>query len=162
MMIDTLRPTRTAAFVLLALALAAGAASLRIASLTAPGAAPAIGGPAELKAPEGSGPVQMPTLDVQLPAAPATVPALDPEQRAAPPATADGFASGSSTTPSSGSGTMPANGSGTMPANGSGTMPANGSGTAPSRWSEWVNDTPPAYLAPAQTFSKRPLPANGE
>lgn len=154
MMIDRLRPTRTVAFVLLAFALAAGAASLRIAALTAPGAAPAIGGPAELKAPEGSGPVQMPTLDVQLPAAPATVPALDPEQRAAPPATADGSASGSSTAPT--------NGSGTMPANGYGTTPASGSGTAPSRWSEWVNDTPPAYLAPAQTFSKRPLPGNGE
>ena len=148
-MTGTLRVNRIVPLVLLALALAAGAASIRLASLMAP-AFPLVDRASDLIAP-GAAPAQLPVRDMELPASePAAAPATESAPFVAPqePANAPSYENSTTTAPLGSTST----------ATGSGT-PAAGYGTAPSRWSEWPNDIAPAY-APAQTTSKRPPPGN--
>ena len=151
-MTGTLRLNRIAPLVLAALAIAAVAASVRLAPLVAP-AFPLIGQPSNLTAPEGSVPAQLPASDVVAPTSdPAMGPVTDSTPFAAPQAPANAPSYESPTTAAPGAGSSPTTiGSG---------APASGYRTAPSRWSEWPNDTPPANLAPSQTTTKRPPPGN--
>jgi len=149
-MTETFRASRTAALALLALALLAGAVAANAAVRVSP-FTPPMGGTADPATNTNTTPAQMPNeID-----SPAIAPAMVPDtMRAAPPATADGSANQTSTATDS---SAPSTG-----ASSSGSVPASGQGIAPSRWSEWPNDTPPAYLAPGQPFQKRPLPESSQ
>ena len=150
-MTGTLRVNRVAPLVLLALALVAGAASVRLAPLLAP-ALPLVERSSDQIAPQGSAPALLPVRDPDSPGSePAAAPATNSTPFAGPQAPANAPANESSTT------TAPSAGS-TSTTTGSAT-PATGYGAAPSRWSEWPNDIAPAYV-PSQTTSKRPPPGN--
>ena len=150
-MTGTLRVKRIASLVLLALALAAGAASVRLASLVAP-AFPLVDRPSDLMTPEGAAPGQLPVRDVESQASePAAAPAMENTPFAAPQAPPNAPINESSTTSAPGAGS-------TSTATGAG-APASDYRATPSRWSEWPNDTAPAFV-PSQTTSKRPPPGN--
>ena len=160
-MTHTLRQTPTAVFFLLALMLAMGAAVLRPASLVNP-AVPAVYRHADITAPDGPTPARAADGGAAAPnvpsiVAPAQAPASDATPAFMPAAPAVGPNEAGPTTTSPVVGSKPVADS----AAGGSAVPAGGYGAVPSRWSEWPNDTPPAYLAPAQPFGKRPVLGNG-
>jgi hypothetical protein len=149
-MTGTLRVNRIASAVVLALAVAASVAGVRLASVVAP-SFPFLDRPFGPMAPEGAAPAQAPVRDVDPGAQPASGPAINSMPLVGPEAPANAPA-GEITGPGAQLETS-------TPSESDAT--ANNYRVGPSRFSDAEQTSTPQRLAPTQLFPKQPRPGSG-